>query len=95
MKIKVLGSGCKSCHKLFEAVKKVIEKNNINADVEYIDDIQIMINYGVMNSPVIVINENVVSSGKVLKEKEILSVIQGNATFEESDSCNCGGGCCS
>ena len=74
--IKVLGAGCKSCHDQYEIVRKTVEKLGMDIDVEYITDMEKVMSYGVMNMPAIVINEKVVSSGKVLKEREVQKFIQ-------------------
>lgn len=73
--IKVLGSGCKSCHQLFENTKKAVDGMGI--EVEYITDLQKIMEYGAMSMPVLVINEKLVSSGKVMKPAEI-SVLVNN-----------------
>ena len=69
--IKVLGAGCKSCHQLYENVKEAVEKLGLDVEVEYITDMEKVMSYGAMSMPALVINEQVVSVGKVLKEKEI------------------------
>lgn len=71
MNIKILGGGCSSCKKLYENTLKVVKENNISAEVEYITDMQKVMEYGVMQMPVLVIDEKVVSQGKVLKPTEI------------------------
>lgn len=71
MNIKILGGGCSSCKKLYENTLKVVAKNNISADVEYITDMPTVMKYGVMQMPALVIDEKVVSQGKVLKPIEI------------------------
>lgn len=76
MKIKVLGSGCKTCHKQYEIVKKAVETCNIHAEVEYITDMQKVMEYGVMSMPAIVIDEKVVSMGKVLKVADVEKLLQ-------------------
>lgn len=71
-KIKVLGTGCSSCHKMYENVKKAVGED---ADVEYITDLETIIQYGVMTMPALVADEKVVSSGKVLKPNEIKKLL--------------------
>lgn len=71
MKIKVLGTGCKKCKTLEENVKEVILNKGLDASVEKVEDVQAIIAYGVMNTPALVIDEKVVSKGKVLKAKDI------------------------
>lgn len=72
--IKVLGSGCKCCHQLYENTMKAVEDMGIK--VEYITDWQKIMEYGVMSMPALVINEKLVSSGKNLKPAEIMALIQ-------------------
>ena len=69
--IRVLGAGCKSCHQLYENVKKAVSNLGINVEVEYITDMEKVMSYGAMSMPALVVNEKVVSVGKVLKETEI------------------------
>lgn len=72
-KIKVLGSGCKSCHQLYDNTLKAVEGTGI--EVEYITDLQRIMEYGAMSMPALVINEKVVSVGRVLKPAEITAMI--------------------
>lgn len=74
--IKVLGSGCKSCHNQHENVKKAVTDMNLAADVEYITDIEKIIGYGVMSMPAVVVNEKVVSMGKVLKADQVEELLK-------------------
>ena len=62
--IKILGSGCPSCRSMFNDVNRIIARNGWQGmDVEYVQDIQQIISYGVMSTPVLVINEKVVMVG--------------------------------
>lgn len=74
MNIKVLGTGCKKCETLKKNVEEAIQTAGIEATVEKVEDIQTIIGYGVMNTPALVIDEKVVSKGKVLKTKDILKL---------------------
>jgi len=69
--IKVLGSGCKSCHALLEASKEAVKNMGLSVEVEYVTDMEKIMAYGVMSMPALVVNENVVSMGKVLKAAEV------------------------
>lgn len=73
--LKILGSGCKSCHQLYENTVRADENLNLNIEVEYITDMEKILSYGVMRMPALVINEKVVSSGKVLNTEEIGKII--------------------
>lgn len=69
--IKVLGSGCKSCHQLYENTKEAVKNAGLSVEVEYITDLEKIMEYGVMSMPGLVVNEKVVSMGKVLKTSEV------------------------
>lgn len=73
--IKVLGAGCKSCHEQYENVKQAVRDKGIPVEVEYITDMQKVMEYGVMSMPALVVNEKVVSMGKVLKPKEVSALL--------------------
>ncbi len=72
--IKILGAGCKSCHLQYENMKKAVEIMNLNIETEYITDMEIIMSYGVMSMPAIVVNEKVVSMGKVLNTQDIITL---------------------
>ncbi|MGN1442582.1 MAG: thioredoxin family protein [Acutalibacteraceae bacterium] len=69
--IKVLGAGCKSCHAQYENVKDAVKSMGLSVEVKYITDMQKVMEYAVMSMPAIVVNEKVVSMGKVLKAAEV------------------------
>ena len=69
--IKVLGAGCKSCHEQYENAKEAIKEMGLPVEVEYITDMQKVMEYGVMSMPALVVNEKVVSMGKVLKAADV------------------------
>jgi small redox-active disulfide protein 2 len=69
--IKVLGSGCKSCHEQYENARKAARNLGLNVEVEYITDMEKVMSYGVMSMPALVVNDKVVSMGKVLKAEEV------------------------
>lgn len=75
MHIKVLGSGCAKCHTLEDKVRKVVEENSIDAVITKVTDIQEIMNFGIMMTPGLVINEKVVSVGSVPKDDQILKWI--------------------
>lgn len=74
--IKILGAGCKSCHEQYENAKKAVQEIGLSVEVEYITDMQQVMEYGVMSMPAIVVNEKVVSMGKVLKAEEVKKLLQ-------------------
>lgn len=74
--IKVLGSGCKSCHALLEAAQEAVHSMGLTMEVEYITDMEKIMQYGVMSMPALVVNEQVASMGKVLKSKEVETLLK-------------------
>ena len=68
--IKVLGAGCKSCNELLENTQAAVKAMGLPVEVEYITDMQKIMEYGAMRMPALVVNEQVVSMGKVLKAAE-------------------------
>ena len=94
MTIKVLGPGCSNCKKLHESAIDAISELNSDIDLEYITDIEKMVSYGIMGSPALVINEKVVSQGRLLSKDDIIKLIKSNETLEPTKgSCECGGNC--
>jgi len=76
MKIQVLGSGCPSCKKLFELTKKAAEELKLKTEVEYITDIQKIVEMGVMTSPVLAVNEKPILTGFVPDIEKIKEAIK-------------------
>ncbi|MCF7794965.1 thioredoxin family protein [Patescibacteria group bacterium] len=76
MNIKVLGSGCSSCKKLYELTKEAIEVLNLDSDLMYITDINEIIAMGVIETPALAINEKVILSGKLPSLEELKEIIK-------------------
>lgn len=74
--IKVLGAGCKSCHAQYENAKEAVKAMGLSVEVEYITDMQKVMEYGVMSMPALVVNEKVVSQGKVLKPADVEKLLE-------------------
>lgn len=78
MIIKVLGSGCKKCAELNDNAEAAVKEAGIQAEIIKVEELKDIIGYGVMSTPALVIDEKVVSTGKVLKPKEIVKFIEKN-----------------
>jgi len=76
--VKVLGTGCKKCQNLENKVRELVASNNIDATVEKVTDIQEMVNYGIMMTPGLIINEKVKSFGIIPKDDQILTWLKEN-----------------
>ena len=75
MDIKVLGAGCANCHTLEDRTKAVLADTGVDASVEMITDYGVIAGYGVMNTPALVIDEQVVVSGRVPDADEIAAIL--------------------
>lgn len=75
MIIKILGSGCKNCEILKENTEAAIKELGLEAEIIKVTDFKEIMAYGVMSTPALVIDEQVVSFGKVLKSKDIVKLI--------------------
>ena len=98
LKIQVLGSGCPTCKKLFELTKQAVEELGLKIEVEYITDIQKIIEMGVMQSPVLAIDGKPVMAGPIPDVEKIKDLIASGNISDESASpkksgCTCGGNC--
>ena len=71
--VKVLGTGCKKCQTLEAKVRDLVATNQIDATVEKVTDIQEMVNYGIMMTPGLIINEKVKSFGIIPKDDQLIS----------------------
>ena len=74
--LKILGTGCSKCKSLEKLTAEVVSENNILADVQKVEDIMQIMNYHVMSTPALVVNEKVVFSGRVPSKSEIKSYIE-------------------
>ncbi|MBC7086959.1 MAG: TM0996/MTH895 family glutaredoxin-like protein [Tissierellales bacterium] len=71
MEIKILGSGCKKCNELENNVKNAVAELGLDAKITKVTDFKEIAKYGVMTTPALVVDEKVVSKGKVLKKNEV------------------------
>lgn len=76
MIIKILGSGCKNCIALKKNTEEAIKEKGIEAEVVKVEDYKDIVAYGVLQTPALVIDEKVVSFGKVLKPKDIIKILE-------------------
>jgi len=69
--IKVLGTGCPKCNSLEKLTRKAVKESGIDADIEKVEDILKIMEYGIMKTPALVINGEVKISGRLPSEKEL------------------------
>ena len=73
--IKILGTGCAKCKATEQAVRAAIAKHNIEATVEKVEDIQQIIEYNILSTPAVVVDEVVKIKGRVPSESEIIEAL--------------------
>ncbi len=76
MLIKILGTGCPKCKKLEANAIEAVKQLGIDASVEKVTDLDAIMDYGVMMTPALVIDEKVLASGKVLSPADIIAKIK-------------------
>ena len=75
MEIKVLGTGCPKCKALAKAVEEAVNESGMEASISKVEDINDIMEYGVMVTPALVVDGKVVASGKVPKKEEIKKLL--------------------
>ena len=76
MTIKILGSGCPNCKKLEKNTKKALKELNLDARIEKVDNFEKIMEYGVMSTPALVVDEEVKFFGRVASPKDIMKYLQ-------------------
>ncbi len=77
MIIKILGSGCKKCQTLAENARLAAEGAGQTAEIVKVTDMAQIAGYGILSTPGLVVDERVVSAGKVLTAAEITPLLRG------------------
>ncbi len=76
MKIEVLGTGCPKCKKVMENAEKAVQELGAKAEFVKVTDINDIMNYGVMITPALAIDGNVMTAGKIPTVDEIKNWLQ-------------------
>jgi len=75
MKIKVLGPGCAKCQQLEKTVREVVNELGVDAEIEEVKDIKKIMEYPILTTPGLVVDEKLVCSGRVPSKAEVTSFI--------------------
>jgi small redox-active disulfide protein 2 len=86
VEIKVLGTGCSRCRRLYEEAKKAIVEAGIPATLQKVERREEIESYKVLCTPALVINEKVKSAGRIPEAKEIAGWLSAAAREEKSSS---------
>jgi small redox-active disulfide protein 2 len=73
--IKILGPGCARCKSTLEVVKKAIAQSGVQADITKVEDLEGMMQYNILSTPVVVVNEQIKISGRVPTVEEIKKLL--------------------
>ncbi len=73
--IKILGIGCLKCKQTTAIVEEVVNENNIDATIEKVEDMMKIMEYNVLSTPAIVIDEEIKIKGRVPSKKEIVELL--------------------
>jgi small redox-active disulfide protein 2 len=74
--IKILGTGCAKCKQMEAVVKQVVDQMGIEATIEKVEDIQKIMAYNVLATPVLVIDEQIKVKGRVPLAEEVKIFLQ-------------------
>ena len=83
MEIKILGPGCARCSQLEQSVKDVVKELALDANIEKVKDIKRIIEYPILTTPGLVVNEELVCSGRVPTKAEVTQLIINALDKEE------------
>ncbi len=75
MKIKILGTGCAKCQALEKTVNEVVKELGIDAEIEHVRDIKKIMEYPILTTPGLVIDESLICSGRVPTNAEVTTFI--------------------
>ena len=76
IEIKVLGTGCRKCNKLYDETQKAITDSGVQVDLGKVEKLDEIAGYGVLSTPALVVNGQVKSTGKVPKVDQITAWIK-------------------
>lgn len=76
MEIKVIGTGCDKCDKLYQNVQEAVKELKIDANIVKVEDLLEIVQLGVMSSPALMIDDKLVVRGSVASVKQIIKLLQ-------------------
>jgi len=85
MNIKILGPGCARCQQLEKTTREVVKELGVDAEVEEVKDINKIMEYPILTTPGLVINEQLVCAGRVPNKAEIAQLIANALTKEDTN----------
>lgn len=77
MEIKVIGTGCEKCGKLYENTLEAVKSAGVEVTIERVEDLMDIVRLGVMSSPALMIDGKLVVAGRIAKVDEIRKLLEG------------------
>lgn len=74
--VKILGGGCDKCNQLEKVTISALSELGMDTTIEHVRDFEKIAAYGVMTTPALVVDDKVVSYGKVLKKDEVIEILK-------------------
>ena len=92
--IKVLGPGCPKCKTTFHNVEEAVKQLGIEAKIIKIEDIEVMMQYNVLTTPVLMIDDVVKIKGRIAQINEIKELLKNSNSFSEDNNSSCSNSSC-
>ncbi|MFO8059671.1 MAG: thioredoxin family protein [Bacillota bacterium] len=73
MKIEILGPGCPKCAQTEEVIERIIRETGVEAEVQHITDIDSIVDRGVMMTPAVIVDGQIMIEGKIPSERDVRS----------------------
>ena len=83
MRIKILGTGCAKCHQLEQTARQAVKELAIDATIEEVKDMKKIMEYPILTTPGLVVNEELVCSGRIPSKSEVTQFIINALDKEE------------
>ena len=76
MEIKVIGTGCEKCGKLYQNTLEAVKAAGVEANIQRVEDLLDIVRLGVMSSPSLIIDGKLVVAGRIAKVDEIRRLLE-------------------
>ena len=83
MKIKILGTGCAKCHQLEQTARQAVKELAVDASIEEVKDLKKIMEYPILTTPGLVVNGELVCSGRIPSKSEVTQFIINAMDKEE------------
>jgi small redox-active disulfide protein 2 len=83
MNIKILGPGCARCHQLEKTTREVVRELGIDATIEEVKDMMKIVQYPILTTPGLVINEELVCAGRLPTKAEVTELVTSAQAKED------------